>query len=173
MSNSNLDLIFDRWKVSLISKTKKRDQVPGNFDELFEALLGAGATLEDAQAICPKAIKAHQPTSSTAKFVWNTVRANPKYAGITQNEFIADWNKDIADTATNSMYAFFSIPEAPDDDGQPKVYGDNKISVKEYRLQRTHASQFRPVDLKSLETNNADLLSEEELLDLVRKRTDG
>ena len=173
MSADNLDLIYDRWKAALSTKDRKRENTPSNFDDLFEQLFNAGATLDQAKDICAEAIKAHLPSSTTAKFVWNSVRREPKMNGVTFNEFVADWHKDIADAANNSMYIFFPIPPSTDDDGEPKVLGDNKMSMKEYKLLRNHASQFRPVDLKSLETSGSDLLSEEELLDLVRKNENG
>jgi hypothetical protein len=173
MSTPNLDLIFERWKAILSTRSRKRDDTPGNFDELFEQLYNAGATLDQARSICTDAIKAHSPNSVTAKYIWNKARCDPKFNGVTYNEFVTDWHKDIADKAANSMYTFFPIPADTNDDGEPKILGDNKMSVKEYKLLRNHANQFRPVDLKSLNATDSDLLSEEELLNLVRKNENG
>jgi len=164
MAANNLDLIFDRWKAALSTKNRKRENTPSNFDELFEALRNAGATLEEARDICPEAIKAHQPTASTAKFVWNSVRNSSQFAGVTQAEFITDWNKDIADTATSSMYVFFPIPDGGDDDGEPKVHG--KMSSREHALQSAHADSFEMVDFDEVDKQDG-LLLEEEMLSVL------
>ena len=161
MATNNLDLIFERWKASLQSKNRKREFINANFDELFEALRNAGATPEEARTMCPAAIKAHQPTSSTAKFVWNNVRRNPQFAGINENEFIADWNKDIADMATTSMFVFFPISDSGDDDGEPKVHG--KMSSREHALQNAHADSFEMVDFEEVDKQDGLLLEEEML----------
>lgn len=159
--SSNLELVFERWRASLQSKSKKRSDVGPNFDELFDTLKRAGASLEDARKLLPDAIKAHQPTSSTAKFAYNNAKRDPRYAGITQNEFAADWNKDIADRATASMYIFFPIPEGGDDDGEPKLY--EKMSAREYALQQAHADSFEMLDVEEVRKQN-EYLSEEEML---------
>lgn len=157
---SNLDLIFERWKAALTTKNRSHEFINSNFDELWDALKSANATLDQARAFLPLAIKAHQPSSSTAKYTWNNVKRDPKFAGITESEFTADWNKDIADRATNSLYVFFPIPETPDDDGEPKVY--SKMSAREYALQRAHADSFEMIDMEEVTEN--DVLSEEEML---------
>ena len=165
MSN-NFDMIFERWKAALKSKKRSHEFVNSNFDELFDALCNAGATLDNAKAILPQAIKAHQPTSTTAKFVWNNVRRNPKFAGISEHEFIADWNKDIADSATTSMYVFFPIPADTDDDGSPKIFGDGKVSSREHALQNAHSDSFEMLDVEEVEKQDR-ILSVEEMMSVL------
>ena len=173
MSTNNLDLIYERWKASLKDKDKSIDFVTQNFNELFDDLNGAGATFEEAHAYMYQAIKAHLPPPTLAKNIWKVMRNNPAHIGKSEKEFIDGWNQDISDKATNSFYNIYELPDDKEEDLDPKVYGGGKISEKEYKLMRSHADKFTPVDLKSLEIETSETLTEEELLDLVRNNTDG
>jgi hypothetical protein len=165
-SNSNYDLIFERWKASLQTKKKDYNHRDGNFDELFEQLKNAGASLVDAKAILPNAIKAHQPSSSTAKFVWNSLKRNPKFAGVSENEFVADWNQDIAASATNSLFVFFPISDDSDDDGTPKIFGDGKISSREHAKMLAHSEEFELLDVQEMEQQDR-IVTEKEMLSAI------
>lgn len=166
MSSNKLDLIFERWKAGLQSKKRSREHVNSNFDELFDQLKNAGATLDEARAILPNATKAHQPTPQTAKFIWNNMRRQPQFAGVTENEFTSDWNKFIADSAANSMFAFFPITDGADDDGTPKVYGDGKISSREHARMTAHSDCFEMLDVQEIEKQDR-VISEEEMMDIL------
>lgn len=166
MSNPKFDLIFERWKASLQSKKRDRNHLNSNFDELFDQLKNAGATLDEARAILPNATKAHQPSSQTAKHYWNTVRRQPQYAGVSENEFVTDWNKFIADSATNSMFVFFPITDGEEDDGTPKVYGDGKISSREHARMTAHSDCFEMLDVQEIEKQDR-VITEEEMMDIL------
>lgn len=163
-SNNTFDLIFQRWKAALSKKSKKRDDVDGNFDEIFEELKRAGAALEDAQKLLPEIVKAHLPNQVVAKFTWNAVRKDPKFSGITEHQYVQDWNQDINNQAVNSMFTFFPIVEGSDDDGTPKVYGGGKVSVKEYMLSQRHAETFEMIGSDDLTDTSGSFVSEEEML---------
>ena len=149
MSADNATLIFERWRASLRDRDRSVGAVSGNFDDLFDQLSSAGVSFEDAHKLLPQAIKAHQPAPAVARAIWKNAKNNPKNAEFTEKEFIDNWNKDIADRATNSFFAFFQVPEENDDDGEPKIYG--QMSAKEYKLQRRHADSYPILDTEELE----------------------
>jgi hypothetical protein len=168
MTTPKLDLVFERWKAALSKKDKRRDSVDGNFDELFDALKKEGASLDEVRIILPDAIKAHLPNAVVSKFTWNTVRKDPRYAGLTEKEFLKEWYQGIADQASNSMFIFFPIPEGGDDDGTPKIYGGGKVSAREFALQRAHADSFEILDFDDLnEDNDSEFVNEDEMLDIL------
>ncbi len=146
---SNLDLIYERWRASIRDK-KGSEHINSNFDSLFDELNAAGASFDDAHAILPQAIKAHLPPVAVAKNYWKSHAKNdPKNTGLTEKDFIDQWNKDIADRATNSFYNVFPVPTEQDDDGEPKVFGS--MSAKEYKMQRRHADSYPILDTEELE----------------------
>lgn len=151
MSNSNLDLLFDEWKASLKERDRSAAAVSDNFEALFEELKKANATFDEAHALLPKAIKAHQPPSAVARNIYRTTaKTNPKTAAYTEKEFIEQWNQDIHDKGTNAFFEFFPRAKVdPDDDGEPKVYG--QMSAKEYRAQRKYADSFPRLNTEALE----------------------
>ena len=149
MPTPNLDLIFERWKASFQHKSKKRDAVSSNFDELFDNFNSAGATFEEAHSYLEQAIKVHLPSPSVAKVTWKTLKNSPINTEMTEKEFIDGWNKDIGEKATCSFYNVYPLPEDKDDDKEPKVYG--QMSAKEYKLQRKHADSYPIFDTEELE----------------------
>ena len=70
---------------------------------------------------------------------------------MTEKEFIDQWNQDIADKCSAAFFAIFPIekPKDPDDDGEPKVFGN--MSAKEYAAQRRYADQFPVLNTEELE----------------------
>lgn len=151
MSKSNLDLLFEEWKSSLKERDRSAPAVSSNFEALFEELKKAGATFEEAQEYLPKAIKAHQPAPGLARSIYRTTaKTNAKTAAYTEKEFVDKWNQDIHDAGTNVFFEFFPRAKVdPDDDGEPKVYG--QMSAKEYRLQRKYADSFPRLNTEALE----------------------
>lgn len=150
MSNSNLDLIFEEWKANLRHKDRSAASVTPNFEELFEELKKADATFDEAKALLPKAIKAHLPHPSIAKNNYKVSKTNPKFAHMSEKEFIEQWNQDIGDKGTSAFFDIFPRPKVdPDDDGEPKVYG--QMSAKEYRAQRRYADSFPRLNTEALE----------------------
>lgn len=150
MSNPNLELIFDEWKANLKNRDRSGPAVAGNFDELFHELKKANATFEEAHAILPKAIKAHLPPIGLAKNIYKNGKTNPKVACYSEKEFIDQWNQDINDKGTAAFFDNFPRAKTdPDDDGEPKVYG--QMSAKEYRAQRRYADSFPILNTEALE----------------------
>jgi hypothetical protein len=148
----DLDLIFEEWKATLRNKNRGAANVMANFEELFETLNKAGATFDEARDFVPVAAKAHYPTTTIQKSSYKNAKSLPKMAGITEKEFIDQWHEDIANKALSAFYSIFPRPktdEEKDEDNEPKVYG--QMSVKEYRMQRTHAESFPRLDTEELE----------------------
>ncbi|CAM6003889.1 unnamed protein product [Sphagnum balticum] len=169
MSN-NFDSIFERWKAALQQKDRSRNSVSPNFDELFDQLLSAGASFDEARTYLQPAIKAHLPAANIARAIWKNAKNNPINAETTEKEFIEGWHKYIADSATTSFYNMFPVP-ADGDDKEKKIYGDGKITEKEYKLLRDHANKFKPLDLNSLPDPNENLMTEQELLDFIEGKS--
>jgi hypothetical protein len=164
-------LIFERWKASLRDRDRSTEHVVSNFDELFDNLLRAGASFEEAYEILPTAIKAHQPAPGLIRSFWSLQKSRNKKFNLSEKEFTEKWCGDIADMGKNSFFNYFpmAIATPPDD----KEYTAGKISEREYRLMRQHADQFRPLDLNLLPNPSEDLLFDEaEILKLFGKRGD-
>ena len=161
-------LIFEKWKADLSGKSRATEAVNSNFEDLFDALYRAGATFQEAYALLPEAIKAHLPPPSTIRLFW---KRDKKNHDSTEKEYGEKWCKDIEDRGTSMFYAIFPLPEGHDDQ-DPKVYGDGKVSEREHRLQRDHASRFKKMDLSSLPDPNQNLMSEEELYEFLKRQMD-
>jgi hypothetical protein len=150
MTASNLELIFEEWRANLKQKDRSAGSVSNNFEELFCELKRANASFDEAHAILPKAIKAHQPPISLAKNIYKNSKSNPKVAGLSEKEFISQWNDDIAAKGTSTFFDNFPRPKnADEDDGEPKIYG--QMSAKEYKAQRKYADSFPRLDTEKLE----------------------
>ena len=165
MSN-NADFIFERWKASLRSKDRSKHAVAGNFDELFEDLKKEGIDFNAAHVILSKAIKAHLPPSGVARHTYKLLCKNPNFAK-SEKEFIEDWHQGIADTASDSFYAFFKIREEDVEDDGPKIYGN--MSAREYAKQRHYADSIPKLDTRELERQWKEAVynSEEDLLNVL------
>lgn len=167
-----IDLIFQEWQASLLTKDKSKGAV--HFDEIFEKLKNTGMSFEDAHALLPRVVKAHQPTSSVARNSYKKLKSLVKNFDKTEKEFIEDWNKSLEDKGTNSFFDFFPLPRLDDDD-EPKVYGN--MSAKEYRAQRKYADQFPIMDTTELEKRmreqNHDLDIEDMLKNVLGDEDNG
>lgn len=163
-----LQFIFERWKASLRDRDRSTEHVTSNFDELFDDLAKANASFEEAYAILPSAIKAHQPAPGLIRSFWKLTKTRQRSFDLSEKEFADKWCSDISDMATNSFYNSFpmnSPQQAPDG------YAAGKISEKEYKLMRNHADMFKPLDLAALPDPNEDLMTdEEEILRFIKER---
>jgi hypothetical protein len=153
-----LKLVFERWKASLRDRDRSSEHVTNNFDELFDDLAKEGATFEEAHAILPQAIKAHQPAPSLIRAFWKLEKQRKRNFDFSEKEFAEKWCGDIADKATNSFYNSFPMQETSAAQG----YASGKISEKEHKLMRQHADKFKPLDLNTLPDVNEDLMTDEE-----------
>lgn len=150
MSSNNKDLIFDEWKASLKQRDRSAPAVANNFEELFNELKRANISFDEAHSILPKAIKAHLPGAALAKHIYKSSKTQPKYAGMSEKEFVDKWNDGIADTATSTFFEIYPRAKVDtDDDGEPKIYG--QMSAKEYKAQRRYADSFPRLNTELLE----------------------
>jgi hypothetical protein len=152
-----LQLVFERWKASLRNRNKSTEHVVSNFDELFDDLSKEGATFDEAHAILPTAIKAHQPAPSVIRSYWKLTKSRTKNFDTPEKEFAEKWCGDIADMATNAFYNSFPIQTQPS-----TVLPTSKIDDKEYKLMRRHADSFKPIDWATIPDVNEDLMTDEE-----------
>lgn len=152
MTTSNLEFILEEWIANLKNKDRSASVVESNFEEFFEALKRANASFEEAHDLMPKAIKAHLPNPGIVRNVYKNLKHQGKISDLTEKEFTDNWNKDITDKGTNSLYSVFPRPKSSieeDEDPEPKVYGS--MSIKEYKSQRRHAEQYPILDTEELE----------------------
>jgi hypothetical protein len=140
-----IDIIFAQWSARFNSSDKKTKSARANFEELFQTWKDLGASFDDLyETYLPKAIKVHQPLSSTAKAVYKKNKASTTK---TEKEFIDEWNGSIEATGQDVFFEFF--PAVPlDKDDEPKVFGN--MSATEYRAQRRYADQFPTLDTTEL-----------------------
>jgi len=147
--NKVIEVIFSEWKASLKSRDRSQKSVKSNFEELFQRWKSANGSFDDLyENWLPKAIKAHQPTSSVAKNSYKKFKKIIPRFDKTEKEFIEEWNQSIEDKATETFFEFFPVPRF-DEDNEPKVYGN--MSAKEYHAQRRYAEQFPILDTTELE----------------------
>ena len=151
MSDNVFELIVEEWEANLKQRDRSAAAIDGNFEEVFESLHAAGASFDEARALLPRVIKAHQPSTAVARNTYKCTKSSPRGSYFTEKEFIDQWNKDIADKGTSAFYSIFPRPKKKDedDDGEPKVYGN--MSAREYRAQRRHADQFPILNTEELE----------------------
>lgn len=145
--NDTADLVFERWQAALKNKDRSRKNVPNNFDELFSDLKRADIPFKDAHDLLSRAVKAHLPNKSVVRHTWNGTKALHNIFA-NENEFAAEWNESIKNSATDMFFSNYPLKIDDDDDGEPKVYGN--MSVKEYRLQRRYADAFPTLNTDDL-----------------------
>ncbi len=145
-TNNTADLILQKWTASLASKDRStKGGAPANFDELFSELKMVGIPFEEAHAMLPKAVKAHEPNSYIKKITWEK---NKKFFEGTQQQFIDEWIGALNITATEAFFANYPLKLNDDDDGEPKVYGN--MSEAEYKRQRRYADHFPRINTDDL-----------------------
>jgi hypothetical protein len=149
--NNKGNLIFDKWKSSLIQKDRTKPYWQSNFEELFDKLYRAKIQFDQAHEILDKAIRAHYPTYSIARRVFKRVKQMG--AASSESEFIEDWHNQIAETAKCVFYAIYTIEG---DEEQEEKYGS--MSASEYRKQRKYAESHPLLDWTKiqLEMSNVD-----------------
>lgn len=147
MSESKMsELILEKWISSLPSRDRSKNQMPTNFDELFNEMKRSDVTFEDAKELLPKAIKAHQPSTMARKNTWKKYK---QYLEVTEAEFYSEWAESIKNCATEAFFSNFPLKVNDDEDKAPKVYGS--MSAKEYKLQRKYADGFPTLNTDELE----------------------
>lgn len=156
-------IVYDRWTSSLKERDRRRDQVQGNFDELFSELKALNLSFKEAHVYLAPAIKAHMPNNAVKKNTWKKLSTLMK--NVTESEFYKDWEDLIKSKGTESFFSFFPLNIKNDEDDEPKVYGN--MSSKEYSLQRKHADSFPRVDLNKLRQQQLNQNFEEINLDDV------
>lgn len=148
--NKNIELVFAEWNASLKKRDKTAKSLRPNFEELFSRWKSADASREDIYEIwLPKAISAHNPTSSVVRTVYKRLKTDIRGFDKTEKEFEEHWRKTIADIATEVFFEYFPLSISVDDDTEPKVYGS--MSAKEYGLQRRYIEQYPILDTTELE----------------------
>jgi hypothetical protein len=146
MTISNTQLVFDKWKASLRSRDRSKKAMPENFDELFMDLKKIGTSFEEAHAFLPEAIKAHLPSPHVRR---ETYKKYKDHLGISEKEFIDEWNESIKSAATDAFFTNYPLKIDDDDDGEPKVFGN--MSAREYRRQRQYSDSFPTLNTDDLE----------------------
>jgi hypothetical protein len=158
-------LIFQEWSASLKSKDRSKAAVPSNFEELFEKLKNSGVPFEDAHALLPKAVKAHQPIAAVARNSYKKIKSVAKNFDKSEKEFVDEWNKSIEDVGTQTFFDIYPLPRL-DEDNEPKQYGN--MSAKEYKAQRKYADQFPVLDTSELEKRMRDQEYDLDIEDMLK-----
>src|SRR5271165_7128829 len=99
-----IGLIFQEWNASLKSRDRSKAAVPSNFEELFEKLKNSGVAFDDAHALLPRAIKAHQPIPAVARNSYKKIKSLAIRFDKSEKEFTDEWNKSIEDVGTQVFF---------------------------------------------------------------------
>ena len=145
--SKSLEIALVEWCASLKSRDRSRKSVRPNFEELFEKWKNLDASFDDVyETLLPKAIKAHQPSSSVARSTYKMLKQKTTIDK-SEKEFVDEWNESIEATGTEAFFEFF--PAMPiDHDPEPKTFGS--MSATEYRAQRRYADQFPTLNTDEL-----------------------
>ena len=146
-----LDILLVEWIASLKSKESKdrsKKSVRPNFEDLFQKWKDTGASFDDVyEPFLPKAIKAHQPSTSLVRAVFKNLKNKVASFDKTEKEFTEEWMASIEAIGTEVFFEFF--PATPiDHDPEPKVYGN--MSATEYRAQRRYVEQYPTLNTDEL-----------------------
>jgi len=109
-SKTKASRIFEKWRVDYVEMDKKRESIRDNFDQLFIALYNAVIPWEEAREIADDAIKHHQPSASTAKFIY---AAKKRYTKLSFKEWVESWQADITNKGLASFYDLFPLEDEP------------------------------------------------------------
>ena len=143
--------IFTRWAAELRDKDRSWDNVRTNFEDLFFDLHKADVPFNEANEFLKPAIIKHFPSLSTAKRTWNKHRHSEQNEGVSFQEWLDEWKRNIDDMGVQAFHSIYSLPSDASEEvkKQENLYGS--MSAKEYRLQRRYAESFPELDTDILE----------------------
>jgi hypothetical protein len=147
--------IFRKWESDFRGFDKRRESIPGNFDQLFFALFSASIEFDVAEALIDDATKVHLPGHSVCKRTYKTMKQKEFYSF---EEFVTSWKEDIAGLARESFYRWYDVGMA---DAPKKIGG---MDPQEYTRYKKYVSSFPTVDLKKLR-EKAEQSEVDEVLD--------
>jgi hypothetical protein len=151
--NKKAEIILDKWKAELANRSRTRDQVEPNFEELFYKWHKAKLSYEQVIDLLPEAIKAHYPSDYVAKFTFKKMK---KFINKNEDEYIKEWKANIAAAAKRVFYSFYDPEENSEEE---KKYGS--MSVMEYKKQRKYADSHPILDWESIDLTPISIDNEE------------
>lgn len=140
------DKIFEKWTSSLHSRSRSKDSLYSNFNDLFFELNRHFIPHDVAYDLIKPAVTKHLPD----KFVvQRTYKNSPANKVQSESEFFEGWKQLILDNAIQAFYDVYPLQESPSE--KEKVQLPKGMSKNEYVLQRSHAKSFPLLDLSTIE----------------------
>lgn len=141
--------IFKKWKTDFRGMDKRREAIPGNFDQLFFAFSTNHIDFDTAEAYITDAAGVHFPSQGVAKKQYKFSTNREFYSF---EEWVEQWKEDIKSMASESFYRWNEIDTLEE---APKKIGG--MDPMEYNKYRKYIDSFPTVDLKSIREKSAAL----------------
>lgn len=142
------DKIFEKWMASLASRTRGKDSLYDNFNDLFFELSRGMIEHDVAYEYVKQAVSKHLPD----RFIVNrTYKGSTASKHQTEGEFFESWKTLITDKAIQAFYDVYPLQSEAKTDDSGKIQLPRGMSKKEYVMQRQHAKSFPLLDLSAIE----------------------
>jgi hypothetical protein len=150
------DRIFEKWFSSLHSKSRDKESLYNNFNELFFELNRHFIPHEVAYDLLKPAVTKHLPDRFVVSRTYKNSPANKIHS---EAEFFEGWKQLIMDKAIQAFYDVYPLQDKEEE--VEKIQLPKGMSKKEYVLQRQHAKSFPLLDLSAIEDLYKQVQSEE------------
>jgi len=151
------DKLFEVWYSSLHSRSRDKDSLYNNFNDLFFELSRNFIPHDTAYELIKPAVAKHLPD----KFVVNrTYKNSPANKIHSESEFFEGWKQLIMDKAIQAFYDVYPLVDKTVSESE-KIQLPKGMSKKEYVMQRQHAKSFPLLDLLAIEDLYKQVQSEQ------------
>jgi len=157
LDRKGADRIFEKWFSSLHSKSRDKESLYDNFNDLFFDLNKHFIPHDIAYELIKPAVMKHLPDKHVVQRTYKNLPANKVY---TESEFFESWKQLITDKAIQAFYDVYPLAEETPSEGD-KIQLPKGMSKKEYVLQRQHAKTFPLLDLLVIEDMYKKIQNEE------------
>ena len=141
------DKIFEKWFSSLHNRARDKENLYGNFNDLFFELNRHFIPHEIAHELIKPAVTKHLPDKFVVQRTYKNSPANKVHS---ETEFFEGWKQLIMDKALQAFYDVYPLAEEAAVEAE-KIQLPKGMSKKEYILQRQHAKSFPLLDLSTIE----------------------
>lgn len=165
LDRKGADKIFEKWFSSLHTRSRDKESLYGNFNDLFFELNRHFIPHDVAYELVKPAVTKHLPDKFVVQRSYKNSPANKVYS---ESEFFEGWKQLIMDKALQAFYDVYPLAEEEASQGE-KIQLPKGMSKKEYVLQRQHAKSFPLLDLSAIEdlykqVQNEELVSFNDIL---------
>ena len=148
--------IFEKWFSGLQNRSRDKDSLYGNFNDLFFELNRHFVPHDVAYELIKPAVTKHLPDKFVVSRTYKNSPANKVHS---ESEFFEGWKQLIMDKAIQAFYDVYPLQDSAAE--AEKIQLPKGMSKKEYVLQRQHAKSFPLLDLSIIEDMYKQIQSEE------------